>query len=178
MVANSSVESIVNNLRRVFQAFNDYSKRAKMQAGLTGPQLWTIKIISENAPLRVCDLAALMFVRPGTIVGILDRLEKKGLVTRIRSLQDRRVVMIELSLRGKELVAAAPGVIQGELIRGLLTLPEEELLDIDASMAKLVRILGAQQLRPLMINAVDEHAQDEAAPQHCAGSCRQPNSVS
>ena len=159
MAANSSVECIVNNIRRVFQAFNDYSKRANMEAGLTGPQLWAIKIISENAPLRVCDLAALMFVRPGTVVGILDRLEKKGLVTRIRSQLDRRAVMIDLSVQGKELVSGAPGVIQGDLIRGLETLPDEELRDIDASMAKLVGILGVQQLRPMMIHGHDDVVQ-------------------
>ncbi len=167
MAANSSVESIINNIRRVFQAFNDYSKRANMEAGLTGPQLWAIKVISENAPLRVCDLAALMFVRPGTVVGILDRLEKKGLVTRIRSQQDRRAVMIELSAQGKELVSAAPGVIQGDLIRGLETLPEEELLDIDASMARLVAILGVQQLKPLMIHGTDEAVQGDDTPAGC-----------
>lgn len=156
MSANSSVESIVNNIRRVFQAFNDYSKRANMATGLTGPQLWAIKMISEHGPLRVSDLAGRMFVRPGTVVGIIDRLEKKGLVTRVRSQLDRREVMIELAVKGMELVADAPGVIQGDLVRGLETLPEEELRAIDASMDRLVGILGAQQLKPMMIHGVDD----------------------
>jgi DNA-binding MarR family transcriptional regulator len=154
MAANPSVENIINNIRRIFQAFNDYSKRANMEAGLTGPQLWAIKMISEHAPLRVCDLAALMFIRPGTVVGILDRLEKKGLVTRIRSQLDRRAVMIDLSEQGRALVANAPGVIQGDLVRGLETLPAEELRAIDASMARLVGILGVQQLPPEMIHGL------------------------
>jgi DNA-binding MarR family transcriptional regulator len=154
MAANPSVENIINNIRRIFQAFNDYSKRANMEAGLTGPQLWAIKMISEHAPLRVCDLAALMFIRPGTVVGILDRLEKKGLVTRIRSQLDRRAVMIDLSEQGRALVAGAPGVIQGDLVRGLETLPEQELRAIDASMARLVGILGVQQLPPEMIHGL------------------------
>jgi DNA-binding MarR family transcriptional regulator len=151
MSDNSSVENIVNNIRRIFQAFNDFSKRANMEAGLTGPQLWAIKMVSEHGPLRVCDLAGRMFVRPGTVVGILDRLEAKGLVTRIRSRFDRREVMIELSAKGRDLVKDAPGVIQGDLVRGLETLPEDELRVIDASMARLVGILGAQQLKPVMI---------------------------
>ena len=85
----------------------------------------------------------------------------------IRSRQDRRAVMIELSAQGKELVSAAPGVIQGDLIRGLETLPEEELLDIDASMARLVAILGVQQLNPLMIHGSDEAVQGDDTPVGC-----------
>lgn len=151
MTADPSVERIINNIRRVFQVFNDYSKRAKVEAGLTGPQLWAIKMISENGPLRVSDLAALMFVRPGTVVGILDRLEKKGLVLRKRSQLDRRAVMVELSDAGKDLVAGAPAVIQGELVRGLASISGEELGAIDAGMDTLVRILGARKLNPVMI---------------------------
>ncbi len=151
MNADPCVESIINNIRRVFQAFNDYSKRANMETGLTGPQLWAIKMISENGPLRVSDLASLLFVRPGTVVGILDRLEKKGLVSRVRSQQDRREVMIELSPTGRELVSTAPGVIQGSLVRGLETMAKEDLQAIDASMTRLVAILGVQHVSPLLI---------------------------
>lgn len=152
MTPDPSVERIINNIRRIFQVFNDYSKRAKVEAGLTGPQLWAIKMIMENGPLRVSDLAALMFVRPGTVVGILDRLETRGLVVRTRSQLDRRAVMIELSDEGKELVAGAPTVIQGDLVRGLASISGEELHAIDASMEKLVGILGARKLKPIMIH--------------------------
>jgi len=175
MATNPSVESIINNIRRIFQAFNDYSKKANMEAGLTGPQLWAIKMISENAPLRVSDLAALMFVRPGTVVGILDRLEKKGLVVRTRSETDRRAVLIELSVRGKALVEDAPGVIQGDLVRGLEAISGDELRAIDASMDKLVRILGAHQLTPMMIHGhADLGSGSGDASEGNAGSAEQP----
>jgi DNA-binding MarR family transcriptional regulator len=109
---------IIDNLRRVFQVVNEFSKRAVRTAGLTGPQLWTIKTISEESPIRVSDLARRMHLHPATVVGILDRLEARGLVQRTRSTEDRRVVIVELTASGQELVIRAPLVAQGLLVGG------------------------------------------------------------
>ena len=152
MSRTASVEEIINNIRRVFQVFNDYSKKAKQDTGLTGPQLWAIKMIAENAPLKVSDLARLMFVQPGTVVGILDRLEIKDLVSRTRSQKDRRVVSIELTEHGKKLIAQAPDVVQGDLVKGLKALPNAEFQVISDGMRQLVKILGAQGIPPMMIH--------------------------
>lgn len=156
MTKSVKVAEIINNIRRVFQVFNDYSKKAKRETGLTGPQLWAIKMIAENAPVKVSDLARLMFVQPATVVGILDRLEKKGLAERTRSREDRRVVTIELTKIGKDLVVEAPEVVQGHLVKGLETLSAHKLLLIEDGMEQLVKILGAQEIPPRLILAREE----------------------
>ena len=156
MTKAATVAEIINNIRRMFQVFNDYSKKAKRETGLTGPQLWAIKIIAENAPVKVSELARLMFVRPATVVGILDRLEKKGLAARTRSREDRRVVTVELTQAGKDLVNQAPEVVQGHLVKGLETLSAHRLLLIEDGMEQLVTILGAQEIPPKLILAREE----------------------
>jgi DNA-binding MarR family transcriptional regulator len=156
MTKTATVAEIINNIRRVFQVFNDYSKKAKRETGLTGPQLWAIKMIAENAPVKVSDLARLMFVQPATVVGILDRLERKGLAARTRSREDRRVVTIELTQAGKGLVNQAPEVVQGHLVKGLESLPAQRLLLIEEGMEQLVKILGAQEIPPRLILAREE----------------------
>jgi DNA-binding MarR family transcriptional regulator len=70
-----TVAEITDNLRRVFQVVNELSKKAERETGLTGPQLWAIKVIAEAAPIKVSDLARRMYLHPATVVGILDRLE-------------------------------------------------------------------------------------------------------
>ncbi len=47
------VAEILDNIRRVFQFVNEHSKRVVRETGLTGPQLWAIKVIAERAPIRV-----------------------------------------------------------------------------------------------------------------------------
>ena len=145
------VAEIIDNIRRVFQVVNEHSKKAKRETGLTGPQLWAIKIIGDLSPVRVSDLAARMYLHPPTVVGILNRLELHGLIKRIRTSEDRRVVRIELTDAGNAIVAKAPQVAQGLLVAGLEVLPLKKLQVISISLEELVNILGAQELPPRLI---------------------------
>jgi len=102
------VAEIIDDIRRVFQVVNEQSKKAKRETGLTGPQLWAIKMIGELSPVRVSDLAARMYLHPATVVGILNRLELQGLINRMRTNEDRRVVKVTLTDAGNAIVAKAP----------------------------------------------------------------------
>lgn len=113
------VAEIIDDIRRVFQVVNEQAKRAKRETGLTGPQLWAIKMIGDFSPIRVSDLAARMYLHPATVVGILNRLELLGFIKRIRTNQDRRVVRIELTDEGNVIFVKAPQVAQGLLVTGL-----------------------------------------------------------
>lgn len=140
------IAAIVDNLRRVFQVVHAQSKKAERETGLTGPQLWAIKVIADAGTIRVSDLAARMYLHPATTVGILDRLEKKGLIMRVRSRKDRRSVEATLTESGSEVVAKAPEVAQGLLVAGLERLSERRLKTLDNGLAQMATILGAQKI--------------------------------
>ena len=146
-----AIADIFDNLRRVYQVINEQSKKAKKQTGITGPQLWAIKMIAESSPVQVSELARRMYLHPATVVGILNRLEEQGLVLRMRTREDRRVVDVDLTPEGKALVARAPEVAQGLLAAGLEVLSAQRLLDIASSLDELVQILGAQEVPPHLI---------------------------
>jgi len=146
-----TISEVIDNLRRVIQAINEYSKNAEKATELTGPQLWAIKIVASNAPIKVSDLARQMYLHPATVVGILDRLESKGLVQRTRSKEDRRVVEIDLTPEGKTVVELAPEVAQGLLVGGLEALSDETLSHVSEGMKHIVRILGAEELPPQLL---------------------------
>jgi len=145
------VFGIIDNIRRVFQVINEQSKRAKRKTGLTGPQLWAIKTIAALSPVRVSDLALRMYLHPATVVGILNRLELQGLIRRVRTTGDRRVVHVELTDEGNALVTQAPQVHQDLLVSGLENLTLVKLQAIAASFGLLVNILGAQELPPRLV---------------------------
>lgn len=148
---DETIAEILDNIRRVFQVVNEHSKRAEHKTGLTGPQLWAIKTIAQGAPIMVSEIAAHMHLHPATVVGILDRLQVRGLVLRVRSKEDRRVVRVELTALGKDLVKKAPEVAQGLLVSGLEQLKIKNLKSISASLDQLVGILGAQGIPPRLI---------------------------
>ena len=156
MKNGDAISEVIDNLRRVFQAINDYSKNAEKITGLTGPQLWAMKLLANAAPKKVSELARHMFLHPATVVGILDRLESKGLVTRTRSMEDRRVVEIDLTELGQEVVAKAPEVAQGLLVRGLEALPADQFSRVAEGMEQVVRILGAEGITPQPLLSAEE----------------------
>jgi DNA-binding MarR family transcriptional regulator len=148
---SDTVAEIIDNLRRVFQVVNEQSKKAEKETGLTGPQLWAIKTIAQEAPIMVSEIARSMYLHPATVVGILDRLEKQGLAARIRSTEDRRVVRVELTTQGRALVTRAPEVAQGLLVAGLEKLGSDKLKNIAQALDQMAGILGAQNIPPRLI---------------------------
>lgn len=161
---STMVAEITDNLRRVFQVVNERSKKVERESGLTGPQLWTIKVIADTGPVKISELARHMYLHPATVGGILDRLEAKGLVLRTRSRQDRRVVRVTLTLQGKELVATSPEVVQGVLVTGLEGLSAERLQNIVAGLDDMVQILGAQGFPPQLLLSSEVNKPQQGHP--------------
>lgn len=158
---SKQVAEIVDNIRRVFQVINEQSKRVKRQTGLTGPQLWTIKAIADAENINVKELAHRIYLHPATVVGILDRLEENGLVVRARSKEDRRVVGLKLTAKGRQLVANAPEVVQGMLVSGLEKLTKNQLELIDNGLEELVKMLGIETLPPKLILSPELNVPEE-----------------
>jgi len=142
-----AISEIMQSLRRIFKAIQDYYYEVFDKFGITGPQLWTLKTISKNESLPLGELSKKMYLHPSTITGVVDRLEKKGYVLRNRSEGDRRIVNVQLTPEGKRLVGRAPNPIQGKMIYGLKKLKKEELNSVYDSVKKLVKIMEAQDVK-------------------------------
>ena len=151
--STQTMTDIFNNLRRIFQALNEQSKQVEKLTSLTGPQLWAIQTIARETSVQVSVLAEKMFLHPATVVGILNRLEGRGLIVRNRTKRDRRVVEIELTESGRAFVVSSPEVPQGKLASGLNTLSMTEMDEVHRSLQRLVSILDAQDVKPTPIKA-------------------------
>jgi DNA-binding MarR family transcriptional regulator len=146
--SGEAISNIVDDVRRIFWAINDYSRAAVSSTGLTAPQLWALKILDRSAPLKVSELARHMCLHPATVVGILDRLEYKELLTRVRSREDRRAVELHLTELGRKIVADAPEVAQTMLMKGLAELSAEQIRSVGEGVGLVVRILDAEGVKP------------------------------
>jgi DNA-binding MarR family transcriptional regulator len=162
-VTQDSVAGIIDDIRRVFQVVNEHSKLIERETGLSGSQLWAMKVIAEAATVKPSELARRMYLHPATVVGLIDRLEKRGLVLRSRSARDRRIVEIALTEKGVQLLTSAPKVPQRLLVRGLENLTEDRILMVAAGLRELVKILGAEGLPPQLILSADVNLPAEAA---------------
>ena len=149
------VAGIIDNIRRVFYVLAEQSRKAEHETGLTGSQLWVVKLLDGGAPMKVTDLARRMYLHPATMVGLLDRLEVKGLVLRTRSDKDRRVVHVSITDQGQELVRNSPEVAKKLLVRGLEPLSDKKVEVIAQGLEQIVCILGIQEEPPQLIHSAD-----------------------
>jgi len=152
------VAGIIDDIRRIFQVLTEQSRKIENETNLTGPQLWVVKILKETSPLKVSDLARRMYLHPATMVGLLDRLEAKGLLKRTRSEKDRRVVYIDLTDQGHELETNSPEVVQNLLVNGLEKLTGQELKIVSDGLERVVNILGAKDVPPQLIMSSEINA--------------------
>ena len=144
---NFAIAEIMQSLRRIFKAIQDYSQEVSKKFGITGPQLWALKTIYANGNISLGELSKKMYLHPSTITGVVDRLEKKGYVLRDRGQRDRRVVKLRLTPKGRRLIGQAPNPAQGKMIYGLRKLRREELNLIYDSVKKLVDIMEVRKVK-------------------------------
>lgn len=103
-------EQIVSSIRKLMRAVDSHSRRLRDGFGLTAPQLMVLRELARG-PLSAGALArALHFGQP-TIKVILDRLESQGLVHRSQDPEDRRVLRVRLTEKGRKVTKRAPRLL-------------------------------------------------------------------
>jgi len=90
-------------LAETFQAFSNYSDAHIRQLGLTPSQFDVVSTLGNTAGMNMKDLAAATLVTKGTLTGIVDRLEKKGIVRREVPPNNRRSFIVLLTDEGEAL---------------------------------------------------------------------------
>jgi len=123
-----------------------YTKELNKKYSVSSAQLNCLLALYENGPLPPSQIAKHILVKSSTVTGVVDRLEQKGLVTRVRNSPDRRIVTIELTETGKKLTENAPPPIQQRVIDGLKKLTSHETEQIVHSLQRLTDLLDVQDL--------------------------------
>jgi len=100
---------------------------AEMQIlDLTGMQWGPLLLLAKNCCDSVATCARASYTDSGAMTRMLDRLETKGLLRRVRSLEDRRVVNLELTQAGLEITQQIPAHLVKVLNRHLHDFNEAE----------------------------------------------------
>jgi MarR family transcriptional regulator, organic hydroperoxide resistance regulator len=98
------ITEIIELQRKVDQGRRQYEPDVWIRLNITVPQLKSLFFISHEGTTNLSKLAARLAVTPTNVTGIVDRLLKKGLVTRTESGQDRRILVLKLTEDGEKLV--------------------------------------------------------------------------
>ena len=140
-------KEIVYSIRRLMQAGEHYTKELNKIYNVSAAQINCLLALHENGPLPPSQIAKHVMVNSSTVTGVIDRLEKKDLVRRLRISQDRRVITVELTKSGKMLAENAPSPIQQKIIDGLNQLSPSEIEQISLTLKRLTDMLDVQDLK-------------------------------
>ena len=137
---------VLQALRQIIRAVDLHSRQLLARHKITGPQLISLLSVEKYEPVTPSAIAGYIYLSPSTVIGILDRLEAKGLVRRDRDLKDRRLVQVSLTEQGKVLARNAPSPLQDTLAEAMGKLPETELVMIAESLERIVALMQMQHV--------------------------------
>ena len=140
-------------LRKIIQAIDQHSIRLKKKFGLTGPQLIILQSVLTYDLLSVTQLSRNVSLSQATVTDITKRLEKKGYITRTRSLSDKRKTNIALTEKGRTVLKEVPPFLQEQFTDRFFKLESWEQLMIESSFERVVSMMSAEDIdaSPMMI---------------------------
>lgn len=137
--ADEQLSDLLHELRHLWHAMIRGLQHPGQFEGLQRQQYWVLGALSHG-PRRMSELAETSQTSQTSLTGIVDRLEERGLVERVRSDADRRVVEVRLTKSGAELIAHAHAAMRDRLEELLSPLSETDR----AEFLRLVRAINTR----------------------------------
>jgi len=94
---------LIRPLVQAYLAFYRVGSRHIESLGLTGPQFDVLAELGGTEGMTCAELGNATLITKGTLTGVLDRLEAKGLLERHSVEGDRRAIHVQLTTQGEEL---------------------------------------------------------------------------
>lgn len=156
-------------LRKIIQAIDMNSKKLVKRVGLTGPQLVILQEMARGGEVTPGEIARAVSLSQATVTGILERMEKRGLIARQRSRQDKRCIMVRITGAGHKILEEAPPLMQEAFVERFSNLQDWEQTMILSALQRLVSILDAKSIQAapfLATSHIDEQAEklDDVRP--------------
>ncbi|MBE6236067.1 MAG: MarR family transcriptional regulator [Bacteroidales bacterium] len=108
--------------------------------GLTYTQYIAMMVMWEHKSISVRDMGKLLFLDSGTLTPMLKKMERAGWISRKRSVEDERMMVISITERGEMLHDKAEDV--PARLAGCLTMEKEDALQLYTLLHKMMKNFG------------------------------------
>jgi DNA-binding MarR family transcriptional regulator len=139
----SSLDPVLQFLRLMWAVdhkLQSVSKRMTSRIGLTGPQRFAVRCIGRRPGLAAGELATLLHLDPGTVTGILKRLEDAHMIAREQDAEDGRRMRLTLTPAGRAVDRRSAGTVEGAIRRVLASVSPADL----AAAGRVFRRLASE----------------------------------
>lgn len=146
-MSRAVVIPVIRELARCYQAFQRVSDAHVRRTGLTSPQFDIVVTLGNTQGMTFKELGSRTLITKGTLTGVVDRLEARGLVARMSSPTDGRSTLVRLTGQGDRVFREVFEPHLAVLAPAFESLPE-------CGRKELVKRLG--QLREALERTSDE----------------------
>jgi MarR family 2-MHQ and catechol resistance regulon transcriptional repressor len=133
---NQGTDHVWLVMMKAMRALTRYAAGGIEETGLGLSDFGVLEVLLNKGPLPVNTIGPIVDLTPGSISIAVDRLVAKGLVSRVESADDRRVRVVALTPRGKDLIVSAFRKHSGQMKRVFSEVSPEELRGLEASLKK------------------------------------------
>jgi len=117
-----------------------------LDPGITGHQFVVLKMIGGHGQMTVSQVAEGLGVSLSAVTALVDRLCKAGMVERHRSEEDRRVVRLEITEEGRQVIQICDEGRQRIILRYLGLLTEEDMLHMIKIYEKIISFMKQEEV--------------------------------
>ncbi|NLW17772.1 MAG: MarR family transcriptional regulator [Firmicutes bacterium] len=149
--SDASFEQTIIELDRLIRHANSIIRRRGrdilQEFDITPPQFDALLILKNNKGenLTIGELGERMYLACSTATDLVDRMERNGLVERIRDTNDRRVIRLQILEKGYQMVEEVLAARKRYLSEALKDVPQEDIQAMIKSMTQLDQLLRAKR---------------------------------
>ena len=138
----------VRLLAECMQGFERFSGDSVRQCGLTHAQFDIIATLGNTAGMTYKQLGERTLITKGTLTGVIDRLEQKGLVARERSGDDKRSFFVSLTASGEALFEQVFPAVVAHGKQLFASCSDAEFDAIDSALSRLKQMITDASAAP------------------------------
>ncbi|MFW6229513.1 MAG: MarR family winged helix-turn-helix transcriptional regulator [Halanaerobium sp.] len=141
-MGNKTNKRIEEKIRNIAKYLNEYTKDHLKCYNLTLGRFHVLRVIIESQPVSMGQIHEELHMANSTVTVIVDYLHEAGLVKRKRDIEDRRVVLLEITDKGREIMES--------LLKKRQDFMKKALVDMDDSAEELAELLAK------LLNKIEE----------------------
>ena len=139
---------ILIKIRKIVRSINLESKKIQKEYGVSIPQVLCLNFLKNQSNYQSSqnEIRKFLNLNSSTVSGIINRLEKKGLLARLPRSGDKRIVNIALTDEGFKLIDSIPFSLHEQLSAKLHDLPEDKIQQIIQGLDTIINMMNIDKV--------------------------------
>jgi DNA-binding MarR family transcriptional regulator len=156
--ADPRTDGILADFRATMTELKCVGSERLLRQGISMTQLHILHMLDRHGEMGMSRLAEVLDVSVSNATGLVDRMAERGLVSRTRVPEDRRVVLVQVSPAGHAMLGDAEALQDDVLRRVLLRIDPTHLDEIACALTDLRIGVGAEVTDPASTIHAHEHS--------------------